>query len=107
MVAGREIAHAQTLDADSLLHLSQQLSQTARTSPEVWGWPEFLYLSAATQFTVGYGDIVPNSTGTRLAVLIQTTGALVLLAGFANVAIAERQSPPTARRRRRPFGNFR
>lgn len=41
-------------------------------SPAVWSYWDFVYFSTVTQTTVGYGDIVPNSTSVR-ALVCRTT----------------------------------
>ena len=49
--------------------------------PEVWSYWDFVYFSTVTQTTVGYGDIVPNSTSVRAGVVVQLiigTGLLVV-----------------------------
>ena len=49
--------------------------------PEVWSYWDFVYFSTVTQTTVGYGDIVPNSTSARAGVVVQLiigTGLLVV-----------------------------
>jgi hypothetical protein len=49
--------------------------------PEVWSYWDFVYFSTVTQTTVGYGDIVPNSTSVRAIVVVQLimgTGLLVV-----------------------------
>jgi hypothetical protein len=49
--------------------------------PEVWSYWDFVYFSTVTQTTVGYGDIVPNSTSVRAVVVVQLiigTGLLVV-----------------------------
>ncbi|HEU4434685.1 MAG TPA: potassium channel family protein [Pyrinomonadaceae bacterium] len=66
----------------------QDLAQTQRRFesladeyPEVWSYWDFVYFSTVTQTTVGYGDIVPNSTSVRAIVVVQLimgTGLLVV-----------------------------
>ncbi|HEX8131064.1 MAG TPA: potassium channel family protein [Pyrinomonadaceae bacterium] len=51
-------------------------------TPEYWSFLDFLYFSTITQATVGYGDILPNSTLVRVLVILQTLLGL-FLAGFA------------------------
>jgi len=46
-----------------------------------WGYFDFVYFSTMTQATVGYGDIVPNSSATRSLVCLQVVMGLAL-AGF-------------------------
>jgi hypothetical protein len=56
-------------------------------SPYIWSYWDFLYFSAITQFTVGYGDILPNSTPVRLIVILQTCIAALLLVVVINVVL--------------------
>jgi len=43
-----------------------------------WVFFDFLYFSVITQTTVGYGDILPNSTHIRLIVMIQSLLGVIL-----------------------------
>jgi Ion channel len=61
-------------------------------SPEIWSYWDFLYFSAITQFTVGYGDILPNSTLVRLVVMLQICIAAALLVVVINVAFVTGKS---------------
>ena len=54
-------------------------------SPEIWSFWDFFYFSAITQFTVGYGDILPNATSVRLVVVLQTFVAALLLVVVINL----------------------
>ena len=54
-------------------------------SPDVWSFWDFFYFSAITQFTVGYGDILPNATSVRLVVVLQTFVAALLLVVVLNL----------------------
>jgi hypothetical protein len=62
----------------------------------IWGYFDFVYFSAMTQTTVGYGDIVPNTTSTRLLAAIQVLMGLAL-AGFGLTFVIRRDRPPTDR----------
>src|SRR5450631_2497695 len=57
----------------------------------IWGYFDFVYFSAMTQTTVGYGDIVPNTTFTRLLAAIQVLIGLAL-AGFGLTFVIRRRS---------------
>ena len=54
-------------------------------APDVWSFWDFFYFSAITQFTVGYGDILPNATSVRLVVVLQTFVAALLLVVVLNL----------------------
>ena len=52
-------------------------------APEVWSYWDFVYFSTVTQTTVGYGDIVPNSTSVRIIVVVQLVlGTALLVVGL-------------------------
>ena len=52
-----------------------------------------LYFSAVTQTTLGYGDIVPISDRTRLAVALQTVLGIVMIGLFLNSLSSGTNSP--------------
>jgi hypothetical protein len=55
--------------------------------PDVWSFSDFLYFSVITQGTVGYGDIVPNTTSVRLVVVLQIVAGYMVLVVLINWAI--------------------
>jgi hypothetical protein len=59
--------------------------------PQHWGYWDFVYFSAMTQATVGYGDIVPNSSLTRSLVTAQVLAGLALV-GFGLTFVIRRRS---------------
>jgi hypothetical protein len=60
----------------------QQLRVALSGQPE-WGVGDFVYFSAITMSTVGFGDIVPNATFTRMLVLSQCiTGVFFVAFAF-------------------------
>jgi hypothetical protein len=66
----------------------QKSSATVTHEPlRSWGLLDFIYFSAITQTTVGYGDILPNSTGIRLLVTSQVLAGYALLVVFLNVIL--------------------
>lgn len=74
--------------ADSILRkraLEQLFATLDTDTPQVWSYWDFLYFSATTQFTVGYGDILPNASSVRMVVLLQIVIAGGLLAVVINL----------------------
>lgn len=64
----------------------RRLDTLTGSYPEIWSYWDFLYFSAITQTSVGYGDILPNSTKVRVVVvahLLLSTIMLVLLINLA------------------------
>jgi hypothetical protein len=54
-----------------------------------WGYLDFFYFSCITQSTVGYGDIIPNTTTARLIISLQTIIGTLLLGVFINFSLKE------------------
>lgn len=73
--ARRQVTHEQRFNS-----LSSEL-------PEIWSFPDFLYFSLITQSTVGYGDILPNSTVVRLMVASQIWTSYVILIVLINIVL--------------------
>jgi hypothetical protein len=67
------------------------LEERTNAKSRYWGYFDFVYFSAMTQATVGYGDIVPNSTFTRLLVAIQVLTGFAL-AGFGLAFVVRSRS---------------
>ena len=71
--------------------LAATLPQPSRAddpAPSLWTYTDFVYFSAITQSTVGYGDILPNSTAVRRVVLAQLAIAYLLLVVVVNIVLA-------------------
>jgi len=81
---------ARLFSANLVMAFEQDLAQTQTVlkslgdeSPEVWSYWDFVYFSTVTQTTVGYGDIVPNSTSVRVFVVAQLIiGTALLVVGL-------------------------
>jgi ion channel len=60
--------------------------KTLPTSPhDIWSYWDFLYFSAVSQTTVGFGDILPNATSIRLLVVGQIILGYSLLVVLLNM----------------------
>jgi hypothetical protein len=91
--------------------LSQQIDELNRIraaldfdSSDVWTFPDFFYFSAITQATVGYGDILPNSTPVRIVVTLQTIFSLTLVIVLVNWVVKGRRSAANRHTERRDGG---
>ena len=52
-----------------------------------WSYADFVYFSAITQLTVGYGDILPNTTFVRLLVVLQSLLAVIMIVVVINLVV--------------------
>ena len=86
------------LDA-SASKIKDEINQVnALQGAAAWGPIDFLYFSVITQTTVGYGDILPNSSLVRILVMIQVLSGLLLIgvtiswvASDVNPALSKKQ----------------
>jgi hypothetical protein len=73
-----------------------------------WRYPDFLYFSAITATTVGYGDMLPNATSIRMIVTSQVVFTSFIVMVAINVSVRPlskrrfRSRPPPSRNRIRP-----
>ena len=74
--------------------LKNQLSTITTASPDIWGYWDFLYFSAITQGTVGYGDILPNSRFVRMLVVSQIFLSYSIVLVVLNVVVRRRPATP-------------
>lgn len=72
---------------NKLTRYKQQLEAFADTAPNMWSYWDFCYFSASTQTTLGYGDILPNSTPARTVVILQVFLGLAILVLAINFVI--------------------
>lgn len=74
------------------IRMDLQRQERIRRSPSAfrpWTLLDFLYFSLITQSTVGYGDILPNSTGVRMLVCSQIfTGYFILVVVLNLILVA-------------------
>lgn len=70
----------------------RRLATLGSPTPEVWSFWDFLYFSVITQTTVGYGDILPNSTLVRIIVVLQIVIGLAIATFAINVIFTARRA---------------
>jgi len=67
-------------DAEHEMSELQLINESTESiHPRIWHVLDFIYFSVITQTTVGYGDILPNSTLVRVVVAVQIMLGLFLL----------------------------
>jgi voltage-gated potassium channel Kch len=70
---------------------------------EDWGWVDSLYFSVITLTTVGYGDLTPTSSASKLFTVVYIVSGISLLGAAANEILKRRRRRFAANRaRRRP-----
>jgi len=70
-----------------LARYQQQLKTLEKDSSALWSYWDFFYFSASTQTTLGYGDILPNSSLVRRLVMGQVFFGLTILVLLINFVI--------------------
>lgn len=71
-------------------HWSQRAKQVGDDPGRAWGLWDFMYFSAITQTTVGYGDILPNATAIRMLVVAQVLIGYTFLVVVLNLVLVGR-----------------
>jgi hypothetical protein len=72
---------------EGLKKIEKRKATLDSTTPDIWNMIDFLYFSTITQTTVGYGDMLPNSTSVRLAVMIQVLLGLLFVGIVINMKL--------------------
>jgi hypothetical protein len=72
----------------ALSDAQRQMVMINKDSKRIWSFWDFLYFSGITITTVGYGDILPNSTCIRLIVLSEVLVGVVIFVFALNIALA-------------------
>ena len=67
----------------------RRLGTLQSDSPEIWSFWDFVYFSAISQTTVGYGDILPNSTTVRILIVVQILIGYAIIVVLLNMIFAE------------------
>ena len=80
-IAARRVEQIET----RIKEANSRLANLSSPNPDVWRYWDFLYFSVITQTTVGYGDILPNSTQVRMIVVLQILAGLTLLTVVLNI----------------------
>ena len=57
---------------------------------EGWGWLDSLYFSVITLSTVGYGDMSPTTSGSKIFTMVYILLGLSIFASFASMLVQER-----------------
>jgi hypothetical protein len=85
------IADYQALTSGFLRDVTRELESARRQQSgfsggaQIWSYWDFVYFSAITAGTVGYGDILPNSTAIRMLVVSELLCSSFLLIVLLNV----------------------
>lgn len=73
--------------------LNSRLATADSDFPHVWHFVDFLYFSTVTQSTVGYGDILPNSSLVRMIVVSQIGLGYFILVVVINMILSGQPTP--------------
>jgi hypothetical protein len=68
---------------------------------EDWGWVDSLYFSVITLTAVGYGDLAPTSSASKLFTIVYIVSGISLLGAAANEVLKRRRRRFAVKRARR------
>jgi hypothetical protein len=83
----REILHDLLKGLRAEAESNLDLATSPSSSLQIWCYWDFFYFSTITQSTVGYGDILPNSTLVRMIVTAQVLAGCALVVVILNLVI--------------------
>jgi hypothetical protein len=66
---------------------TSRFASLSTDTPDIWTYWDFFYFSTIVQTTVGFGDILPNSTIVRMLVSLQITIGYLLLVVVLNIVL--------------------
>lgn len=81
------VTELQAMNSERIRVSQQRLSTMSEQVTEVWSYWDFVYFSGISITTVGYGDILPNTTAVRLLVLTEVLLGIVLFVFVLNVVL--------------------
>jgi hypothetical protein len=67
--------------------IARRVESLSTSAPDVWSYLDFVYFSTIVQTTVGFGDILPNSTIVRMVVATQIVVGYALLVVVLNIVL--------------------
>ncbi len=67
--------------------ISRRIDSLSTATPDIWSYLDFVYFSIIVQTTVGFGDILPNSTLVRMVVAAQIIISYALLVVVLNIVM--------------------
>lgn len=71
----------------------KRLVKMTSSNPQIWSFWDFLYFSVITQTTVGYGDVLPNTTLLRIIIIIQVLTGLAIPSVVINLLFLTLKQP--------------
>jgi hypothetical protein len=74
---------------DEIESIRRRTANLIGKKARAWDYVDFFYFSMITQTTVGYGDILPNSTEVRIVVTAQILAGLFLLTIIINMKLPQ------------------